>query len=50
MGGDITVKSIFGKGTSFTISVKVNFRVLKQDLELFYAEKKTISFRKNIYN
>ena len=48
MGGDITVKSIFGKGTCFNISVKVSFRVLKQDLEIFYAEKKAIPFGKNI--
>lgn len=29
MGGDITVKSQFKKGTSFFISLKVNIKVLK---------------------
>jgi len=32
MGGDITVKSIFGKGTTFFIELKTKVKVLKQDL------------------
>ena len=40
MGGDITVKSQFGKGTSFYISVKVGIKILKEELSKFYKEKK----------
>lgn len=29
MGGDITVKSIFGKGTTFTIELKTKVKILK---------------------
>lgn len=29
MGGDITVKSIFGKGTAFFIELKTKVKVLK---------------------
>jgi len=45
MGGDITVKSQFGKGTTFYISLKVETKVLKQDL--FKYQKKN---SKKIYD
>ena len=32
MGGDITVKSEFGKGTTFSISLKVETKILKTNL------------------
>ena len=40
MGGDITVKSQFGKGTSFYISVKVGIKILKEELSKFSQEEK----------
>jgi hypothetical protein len=39
MGGDITVKSEFGKGTTFYISLKVETKILKQDLIKFQKKK-----------
>ena len=50
MGGDITVKSVFGKGTSFTISLKVNFKVLKLDLEHFCNKNEIIPSKNNKYH
>ena len=35
MGGDIQVKSEFGKGTSFFIEFRTKAQVLKQDLKEF---------------
>ena len=35
MGGDIQVKSEFGKGTSFFIEFRTKALVLKEDLEEF---------------
>ena len=35
MGGDITVKSQFGKGTSFFIEFRTKAQVLKEDLKEF---------------
>jgi chemotaxis protein histidine kinase CheA len=39
MGGDITVKSIFGKGTTFFIELKTKVKVLKQDLIIFEKQE-----------
>ena len=35
MGGDITVESEFGKGTTFFIELNTKVKVLKEDLSLF---------------
>ena len=41
MGGDITVKSKFGKGTTFYISLKVETKVLNEDLKKLWKNNFT---------
>ena len=50
MGGDITVKSEFGKGTTFYISLKVETKILKQDLIKFQKKnhKNIVELNQNI--
>ena len=40
MGGDITVQSEFGKGTTFSISVSTKTKIAKIDLKKFKVNEK----------
>ena len=42
MGGDITVQSEFGKGTTFSICVGSKVKIAKIDLKKFDVKKKTL--------
>ena len=46
MGGDITVQSEFGKGTTFSIYIGSKARISKIDLKNFEVTKKIPSVRK----
>ena len=40
MGGEITVKSQFGKGTTFSIQVNATSKVSRKDLNKFIKQEK----------
>ena len=42
MGGDITVHSEFGKGTTFSISVSSKVKISKIDLKKFEVDKQNL--------
>ncbi len=46
MGGDITVQSEFGKGTTFSICVGSKVKIAKTDLKKFEVKKEGIVFPK----
>ena len=43
MGGDITIQSEFGKGTTFSISVSSKVKISKIDLKKFEVDEKLLA-------
>ena len=51
MGGNITVQSEFGKGTTFSISVSSKVKISKIDLKKFEVEEKPlVDFSRHLIN